>query len=139
VALRCKVAGRWLALAAVLVFSAAACQTGRTPASQPTIEMRTAPALVPLPTNTAWVTLHGEAVDDQTGEVIPEASFVITTTAGVVSFTGTYSITVPGLSVVTYYVTAPGYSPATYTVRPHYARSVSVTAPIPLARAEAAP
>lgn len=84
--------------------------------------------------NAAHVTLYGEARDGVTLKSLPAASIVITTTTAVVSFTGAYSVTVPGESVVTFHAEAEGYRPLEFSVCPHYARDVSISAPLNFSR-----
>ena len=105
--------------------------------SQPTVIAVTAtpggPGFVNGP-NTARIILHGQAQDEDSHHLIPDAKITITTPTTKLTFTGTYSITVSGNSVVTFSVEAPGYQPLTFVAKPHYQRNLSITAPLNLKR-----
>jgi hypothetical protein len=104
---------------------------------QPTVIAVTAtpggPGFVNEP-NTARVILHGEAQDADSKQPIPDAAITITTPTEILNFTGTYSITVSGNSVITFSVEAPGYQPLGFIATPHYEKDTSITAPLKMKR-----
>jgi hypothetical protein len=84
--------------------------------------------------NAARVTIHGEARDAVSLQSLPSAVITITTTVGanvdVLSFTGSYSLTVPGFSVVEFHAESPGYRPLDFQIKPHYEHDVSIDGPL---------
>lgn len=58
----------------------------------------------------AYVTLHGQIVDADTGEPIPNASVVFATPAGSQVLSGTFQIVLPGGGQVEFAANAPGYT-----------------------------
>lgn len=84
--------------------------------------------------NAARVTLHGEAQDAESKQPIPDAAITITTPTEILTFTGAYSITVSGNSVLTFSVKAPNYQILKFVVKPRYEHDTSITAPLKMKR-----